>query len=234
MTFTQMHERLRRALMDRIQRGALSVSLLSRQTGLGQAHISNFLRNRRGLSKEAIDRILHAQHMKVEDLLPSLQPRGKPPLDCQTNCVPVVSHRSALYDRMIYPSAILSTIALPAEILHSLRALPLDKRIAWQRFVAIRVSPTDALGMEPIVMPDALAVIDRHYNACAPYRPLEGTIYAVRSGAHLLLRYVDFHPPRLILRLHNAAAPSESLEIESGQRPQELIVGRIVSVLNRT
>jgi len=38
----------------------------------------------------------------------------------------------------------------------------------------------------------------------------------------------------LILRLHNAAAPSESLEIESGQRPQELIVGRIVSVLNRT
>jgi len=43
MNFTQMHERLRLELLRRIQRGTLSVSLLARQTGFGQAHISNFL-----------------------------------------------------------------------------------------------------------------------------------------------------------------------------------------------
>jgi len=42
MNFTQMHERLRLELLRRIQRGTLSVSLLARQTGFGQAHLSNF------------------------------------------------------------------------------------------------------------------------------------------------------------------------------------------------
>jgi hypothetical protein len=35
MTFSQMNERLRVELLRRIQRGTLSVSLLSRQTGFG-------------------------------------------------------------------------------------------------------------------------------------------------------------------------------------------------------
>jgi hypothetical protein len=232
MTFTQMHERLRQKLLLKIQRGTLSVSLLSRQTGLGQAHVSNFLRNRRGLSREAMDRVLHAQHMRAEDLLPSLVAPGKPPGD-ETNCVPVVSHRSALFERVIYRSAELSTITVPTEMLCALRPQPLTERRAWRRFVAIRVSSADASGMEPVVTPDSLAVIDRHYNSLARYRPLHGTIYAVRSGERLLLRYVDFHSPTLVLRLHDPATPSESLEVEPGRRPQDLIVGRVVSVLHQ-
>ena len=55
-----MHERLRLELLRRIQRDTLSVSLLSRQTGFGQSHLSNFLRSRRQLSLEAIDRVLFA------------------------------------------------------------------------------------------------------------------------------------------------------------------------------
>ena len=71
MTFTQMHERLRLELLRRIQRGTLSVSLLSRQTGFGQPHLSNFLNGRRRLSLEAIDRVMGAQHMDARDLLPA-------------------------------------------------------------------------------------------------------------------------------------------------------------------
>src|SRR5579863_10212162 len=70
MNFLQMHERLRLELLRRIQRGTLSVSLLARQTGFGQSHISNFLRSRRQLSLEALDRVLIAQHMTAGDLLP--------------------------------------------------------------------------------------------------------------------------------------------------------------------
>jgi hypothetical protein len=58
MNFTQMHERLRLELLRRIERGTLRVSLLARQTGFGQPHLSNFLRKRRKLSLEAIDTIL--------------------------------------------------------------------------------------------------------------------------------------------------------------------------------
>ena len=54
MNFTQMHERLRLELLRRIQRGTVSVSLLARQTGLGQSHLSNFLRSRGTNSARAI------------------------------------------------------------------------------------------------------------------------------------------------------------------------------------
>jgi hypothetical protein len=74
MNLTQMHERLRLELLRRIQRGTLSVSLLARQSGYGQAHMSNFLHNRRQLSLEAMDRILSAQHIDASDLLPALMP----------------------------------------------------------------------------------------------------------------------------------------------------------------
>ena len=72
MNFTQMHERLRLELLRRIQRGTVSVSLLGRQSGFGQAHLSNFLHGRRQLSLDAMDRILAAQHLTVADLLPSV------------------------------------------------------------------------------------------------------------------------------------------------------------------
>src|SRR5579863_8100307 len=71
MNFTQMHERLRFELLRRIQRGTLSVSLLARQTGFGQSHLSNFLRSHRQLSLEAMDRVLSAQHLDAADLLPA-------------------------------------------------------------------------------------------------------------------------------------------------------------------
>src|SRR3954470_10436031 len=69
MNFSQMHERLRLELLRRINRGTLSVSLLARQTGFGQAHLSNFLHNRRQLSLEALDRVMSAQHLGADDLL---------------------------------------------------------------------------------------------------------------------------------------------------------------------
>src|ERR1019366_3718198 len=72
MNFSQMHEKLRLELLRRISRGTVSVSLLARQTGFGQSHLSNFLNSRRQLSMEAIDRLLAAQHLTAADLLPVL------------------------------------------------------------------------------------------------------------------------------------------------------------------
>jgi hypothetical protein len=71
MNFSKLQERVRVELLRRIERGTLSVSLLSRQTGLGQPHISNFLHRRRGLSLTSLDLILEAQRLEISDLLPA-------------------------------------------------------------------------------------------------------------------------------------------------------------------
>jgi transcriptional regulator with XRE-family HTH domain len=232
MNFTQMHERLRLELLRRIQRGTVSVSLLARQTGYGQPHLSNFLHNRRQLSLEALDRILTAQHMVAGDLLPaSFQPTTLP-ADEESSLVPVVSHAAALFEPYIRPSAAQSMLYLPKGLLQSIRARASSPRRAWQRFVVVRISGPDSKAMEPLVLPEALTLIDRHYTSLMPYRPNRPNLYAVRHGAHLTLRYVDFTANRLVLRPHNIAFPVDLIEVDSGEPPSELIAGRIALILN--
>jgi hypothetical protein len=231
MNFTQMHERLRLELLRRIQRGTVSVSLLARQTGFGQSHLSNFLHNRRQLSLEAMDRILAAQHMTAGDLLPAVYQRDALPTDEEGSAVPVVSHAAALFEPFIRPSAAQTMLHLPAGLLQSIRTRVSNRR-AWQRFVAVRIPAADALPMEPLVLPEAITLIDRHYNSLMPYRPNRPNLYAVRHGSHLMLRYVDFVASRLVLRPHNIAYPVDLIEVDVGEPPSELIVGRIALILN--
>jgi hypothetical protein len=106
MNFTQMHERLRLELQRRIQRGTLSVSLLSRQTGFGQSHLSNFLNKRRQLSLDAMDRILTSQHMAASDLLPPDNRDVEWPAGDGNSSVPVVSHSAALFEPFIRPGVV--------------------------------------------------------------------------------------------------------------------------------
>jgi hypothetical protein len=232
MNFTQMHERLRLELLRRIQRGTLSVSLLGRQTGFGQAHLSNFLHCRRQLSLEAMDRVLAAQRMTVADLLPAAHQAEFWPEYEDGSAVPVVSHAVALFEPVIRPSAIQSMLHLPAAALQSVRTRASNSRRAWQRFVAVRVPATDALPMEPLVMPDAIVLIDRHYNSLLAYRPNRPNVYAVRLGPRLALRYVDFLSNRLVLRPHNIAFPVDLIEVDPGELPNDLVSGRIALILN--
>lgn len=232
MNFTQMHERLRLELLRRIQRGTLSVSLLARQTGFAQAHLSNFLNRRRQLSLEAMDRILAAQRLAAVDLLPAAQRTGYGPEGKDGSAVPVVSHAVALFEPLIRPAAIQALLHLPATALQSVHARASSARRTWQRFVAVRVPSSDALPMDPLVLPEAIALIDRHYNSLVPYRPHRPNLYAVRQGSHLTLRYVEFLSNHLVLRPHSNAFPVHLIAVEPGQSPNELLVGRIALILN--
>jgi hypothetical protein len=232
MNFTQMHEHLRLELLRRIQRGTLSVSLLARQTGFGQSHLSNFLHHRRQLSLEAMDRILASQHLEAADLLPVTHQAGDQPDGGESSLVPIVSHATALFEPYIRRSAVQSMLHLPAGFIESIRARVSNHRRAWQRFVAVRVSSADALPMEPLVLPDAIALLDRHYNSLMPYRPNRPNVYAVRHGAHLTLRYADFLSNRLVLRPHNIAFPVDLIEIDPGESAGDLLAGRVALILN--
>jgi hypothetical protein len=235
MNFTQIHERLRSEMLRRIQRGTLSVSLLSRQTGFGQSHLSNFLHSRRQLSLEAMDRMLSSQHLVVADLLPANQASAPTWAANGNSCdVPVISHSAALFEEYIRPGAVQSMLHLPAGPIEALRARANAARQAWQRFVAVRIHAADALPMEPLILPEALAVIDRHYNSLIPYRPKRPNLYAVRDGAHLTLRYADFLANRLVLRPINIAFPVDLIEVDPDSSPCDLIAGRVILILNET
>lgn len=234
MNFSQLHEHLRLELVRRIQRGSLSVSLLARETGFGQSHLSNFLHSKRQLSLAGLDRILAAQHMAAADLLPAGHASAGWSIDEEISNVPVVSHSAALFEPFIRPSATKSRLRLPSSALQSVRTRASAARRTWQRFVAVRISSADALPMEPLVLPEALAVIDRHYTSLMPYRPNRPTLYAVRSGAHLTLRFVDFLAGRMVLRPLSIAFPVQLVEAEPDQSPSDLIAGRVVLILNET
>jgi len=233
MNISQMHERLRLELLRRIQRGTLSVSLLARQTGITQAHVSNFLNRRRRLSPEAMDLILSAQRLAAADLLPSVQPAGYGPQSEGGSTVPMVSHAVALFEPTVRPAAIDAMLHLPSSSLQSVRARPSTRaRRTWQRFVAIRVPPADARPMEPLVMSEAIVLIDRHYTSLAPYSPHRQNLYAARVGSQLTLRYAEFLSSRLVLRPHNQQFPVRLIEVDPGESPNDLLVGRVVLVLN--
>ncbi len=234
MNFSQMHERLRLELLRRIQRGTASVSLLARQTGFGQSHLSNFLHSRRQLSLEAMDRLLAAQHIAIDDLILRPQKAERAALEEDIGDVPLVPHNSALYERIMRPSSVLAALDVPAAALRTMRIRASTARRAWQRFVAIRVPASDAIPMDPLLLPECIAVIDRHYTSFAPYRPDRPTLYAMRNGNRLSIRYVEFLSHRLILRPHNIDFPVELIEIEPGANPNDLVVGRVAMVLNET
>lgn len=232
MNFTQMHERLRLELLRRIKRGTLTVSLLARQTGFGQAHLSNFLRGHRRLSLEALDRLLAAQHLTAQDLLPAAREAPHLSVEAERDSVPVVSHSVALFEPMVRTSAVQGMLHLPAGALQSIHPRTTSARRKWQRFVAVRIPSAEALAMDPVILPDALVLLDRHYNSFFAYRPNRPNIYAVRNGAHLQLRYVDFELNRLVLRPLSIAFPVELLEVPPGESPSDLIAGRVALTVN--
>jgi hypothetical protein len=234
MNFSQIHERLRLEMTRRIQRGSLSISLLSRQTGFGQSHLSNFLHSRRQLSLDALDRILASQHMTIADLMPAAPHRNAPIRLEDFSTVPIVSHEMALFEPYVRPSAVQSIFHLPCNALKSLRSRAASSRRNWERFVAVRISATEAKPMEPLVLPGALVVIDRHYNSLQQYRPDVPNLYAVRKGAQLALRYVDFLASRLVLRPHNRNFPIDLIEVESESTPNDYLTGRVALILNET
>ncbi|MDR3725212.1 MAG: helix-turn-helix domain-containing protein [Terracidiphilus sp.] len=233
MNFTQMHERLRMELLRRIQRGTLSVSLLARQTGFGQPHLSNFLHSRRQLSLEALDRILAAQQLTVADLLPSAPERRNSSGEEMSNAVPIVAHATALFEPYVRPTAVQAMLELPPGSAAALRVRVTNQRRAWQRFVAVRIAAEDAPAMEPLILPDAIVLIDRHYVSLMPYRPGWPNVYAVRLGNRLVLRYVDFVANRLVLRPHNLAYPVDLIEVEVGETPSASLAGRVALILNQ-
>ena len=237
MNFQDLHELLRLELLRRIDRGTLTQSRLAQQAGFQQAHISNFLNKKRALSLEGLDRVLASQRLSIEHILPldlNAHASTSTPVENSdpTEIVPVVSPSAAMDDAVIPPASIIETVQVSASRLHDNRARPSTKHAHWQRFLAIRADTQQSAAMDPLLSPGAIAVLDRHYNSLAPYRAHQPTLYAVRCGAALLLRFVDFDEGRLILRPYSRDFPVQLLPLASHETPADYIVGRVCLIFS--
>ena len=228
MNFADLHELLRLELVRRIDAGALTGTRLAQLTGFQQAHISNFLNRRRALSLEGLDRVLESQRLAIDQLLPiEIATQAAAASADPVQVVPVVSHASAMTQPRITAAAVIESLNLPAARLDGPRARASVARAEWQRFVAIRIDAHQSAAMSPLLCRGALAVLDRHYTSLAPYRATQPNLYAVRSGASLLLRYVDLDEAHLILRPLAVEHPVQLLPLKPPHTAADYLVGRV-------
>jgi len=212
----------------RIDRGRLTGTLLARQTGLRQSHLSNFIRGKRQLSLSALDRVLAAQLLSIEDLLPeSTRTEAEPATTEDSSIVPLVSTSTALQSPVVNQRSILELIHLPTGMLDQLRPRRTLARRTWQRFVAVRLSAAQARPMDPVLIAGSVALLDRHFNSLAPNQPPRPNIYAVNVSNTLVFRYVSYDADRLILRPHVLDFPVELLRLGPDESPSDCIVGRV-------
>lgn len=227
MNFSQLHERLRIEIARRVDRGQLTGTLLAQQTGLRPSHLSNFIHRKRMLSLSALDRVLAAQSLSIEDILPESARSGEQPSVEDASIVPLVSSTTALRSPVINQRSILELIHLPAGSLDGLRPRRTLARRNWQRFLAVRLTATQAAPMEPILTPGSITVIDRHYNSLAPYHPPRPNVYAVNLINTLAFRYVSYEANRVVLRPHALRSSVELLRLSVEESPSTSIVGRV-------
>jgi hypothetical protein len=232
MNFSQLHERLRMEIARRIDRGQLTGTLLARQSGLRAPHLSNFIRRKRKLSLSALDRVLAAQLLSVEDLLPESARSESVPIIGDVSIVPLVSASTALHSPVVNQRSILELIHLPAGMVDQLRPRRTLARRDWQRFVAVRLSAAQARPMDPVLSAGSVAILDRHFNSLAPNQPSRPNIYAVNVSNTLAFRYVSFDANRLILRPHALDHPVELLKLAADESPSACIAGRVCIIIS--
>ena len=236
MKFKILQDNLRKILWERIEAGELTGLRLAEQTGFKQAHISNFLNRKRGLSIEGMDKVLSVQHLSVLDLLDPAEVNKRasilPPSGDEFENILLTDPATAATQPLVTASQVIEILKFKKTFLRKLKAETEGDRSAWHRFVLIRLDPKDAVPMVPRLTPGATLLIDRHYNSLKPYRKGEFNMYAVLKSDTCAVRYVEAAGAQLILRPHNQSSPIEVLPIAEGKTASDYLVGRICQVIS--
>jgi Peptidase S24-like len=231
MKFKALQENLRKVLWRRIDEGELTGLGLAAQTGFKQAHISNFLNRKRGLSLEGMDKVLRVQHLSVLDLLDPAEVNKRasilPPGEDEFQNVLLVDGPVAAAEPIIMNMNVKDVLKFKKSFLRNLRSETEGNRSGWERFVLIKVDAREGMSMYPRLLPDATVLIDRHYNSLKPFRRGESNMYAVNQNGACTVKYVEVADRQLVLRPHNNAYPVEVMAIEAGQRPGDYLIGRV-------
>jgi hypothetical protein len=234
MKFKVLQDNLRKILWERIEAGELTGIHLAQQTGFRQAHISNFLNKKRGLSLEGMDKVLSVQRISVLDLLDPAEVNQRatilPPSGDEFENVLLTDAPTAATQPLITSARVKEILKFKKSFLLRLKTASEGDRSAWQRFVLIKVDAKEAMAMYPRLTPGATLLLDRHYNALTPYRKGEFNMYAVLKNDTCAVRYVEVAGSHLILRPHNQSSPIEVITMADSKTAADYIVGRVCHV----
>jgi transcriptional regulator with XRE-family HTH domain len=224
--FRGLQDRLRERLLSQIAAGELTGNDLARRTGFQQAHISNFLNSKRGLSLEAMDVILRVIQLPLSELLPEIRtnyPRKRVtgaesatmlaiPLVDESNCTALQVPNSNPRD---------SIFVAPRLVQNLPPCMPIP-RPHWDRFVAWKVTASDAEAMSPRLERGSVAVIDRHHNSLDSSTRKRSMYLVNCHGVHV--RYAECTECKVVLRPHNTNLPLMFTD-------HSAIVGRVCLVM---
>lgn len=234
MKFKTLQDNLRKTLWQRIAEGELTGLGLAAQTGFRQAHISNFLNRKRGLSLEGMDRVLKVQHLSVLDLLDpaeiNLRASILPPAKDEFQDVLLIDGDIAATEALIMSMNVKDILKFKKAFLRSLRPEMETARERWERFVLIKIDAREGMSMYPRLLPAATVLIDRHYNSLKPYRKSESNMYAVNKNGACTVKYVEVAGDQLVLRPHNQAYPVDVMRLQKGEKPADYLIGRVCYV----
>src|SRR5262249_33911297 len=234
MKFRALQENLRKTLWNRIEEHQLTGLRLANETGFKQAHISNFLNRKRGLSIEGMDKVLNVQHLSVLDLLDPREINKRasilPPSGDEFQNVLLVEGKVAASQPLVTNMKVKEILKFKKNFLHKLRPEMEGNRNDWERFVLIKVDGREGMSMYPRLLPGATVLVDRHYNSLKPYRKGEFNMYAVSKNGICAVKYVELAGNHLVLRPHNQVYPVEILPIEQGKKVGDYLIGRICYV----
>src|SRR5712691_9388148 len=230
MKFRALQENLRKTLWSRIEEGDLTGLHLAAQTGFKQAHISNFLNRKRGLSLEGMDKVLNVQHLSVLDLLDPSEVNKRasivPPGEDEFDNVLLADARVAATEPLIMSMNVREILKFKKSFLRRLRAEMEGNRDNWERFVLIKLDAREGMSMYPRLLPGATVLIDRHYNSLKPYRKAEFNMYAVLKDGGCTVKYVELAGRHLVLRPHNQSYPVEVMSLAEGKTAADYLIGR--------
>src|SRR3974390_2789413 len=148
MKFKILQDNLRKILWERIAAGELTGLRLAEQTGFKQAHISNFLNRKRGLSLEGMDKVLAVQRISVLDLLDPAEVNKRasilPPSSDEFENI-ILTHAShAATQPLITSMHVDEILKFKKSFLRKLKAETEGDRSGWQRFVLIKLDTREA------------------------------------------------------------------------------------------
>ncbi len=234
MRISDLEANLRAHIWARIHRGELTGSGLSRDAGFQQAHMSNFLNARRGLSPEAMDRLLDVLQVDILDLADPeelrLRALQRPERTSSFDSVPLVSLQDAAFAPRIPPRQVLDSFKFRKRFLNRLKPDMIGDRSEWLRFVMVKCDPDSARAMAPRLAAGAVLLLDRHFNSLGSYHRGMQNLYAVRFGNQCVVRYVAVASRHIVLRPHNEQWPIELVEIALGKGFPDYIVGRVCHI----
>ena len=163
MKFKILQDNLRKILWERIEAGELTGLRLAQQTGFKQAHISNFLNRKRGLSIEGMDKVLSVQHLSVLDLLDPAEVNKRasilPPGDDEFENVLLTDPSTAATQPLITSMHVQEILKFKKNFLRKLKPEIEGDRSSWQRFVLIKLDAREAITMYPRLLPGSTLLI---------------------------------------------------------------------------